>query len=67
MTVLFALIPSFVALAIFVGTFRLTPPRVSERSRAQHPSVTARVGGAIRTPLPLGAARRSATVDQLRA
>ncbi len=67
MTVLFALIPSLVALAIFVGTFRLTPPRHTERTRPSRAVATARVSTAIRTPLPLGAARRSPAAEQLRA
>ncbi|MBI3200733.1 MAG: hypothetical protein HYZ29_04250 [Myxococcales bacterium] len=67
MTVLFALIPSLVAVAIFVGTFRLTPPRHSTQSRSQHRAVAHRMSTAIRTPLPLSATRRGATAEQLQA
>ena len=67
MTLLFALIPSLVAVAIFVGTFRLTPPRHASQSRSQRSVVAQRVGNALRTPLPLGATRRSAVVEQLQA
>ncbi len=67
MTLLFALIPSLVAVAIFVGTFRLTPPRHATQSRSQRTVAARHVGSALRTPLPLGAARRSAMGEQLRA
>lgn len=66
MTVLFALIPSLVAVAIFVGTFRLTPPRAPERARPRGAVATARVSQALRTPIPLGTARRAPAGDQAR-
>jgi hypothetical protein len=67
MTVLFALIPSLVALAIFVGTFRLTPPRFVERARPRGAVATSRPSNAIRTPLPLGAPRRLPAAQRLQA
>ncbi|MBK7583040.1 MAG: hypothetical protein IPI67_22940 [Myxococcales bacterium] len=66
MTLLFALIPSLVALAIFVGTFRLSPPPAAARTRP-HTTLAARAITAVRTPLPVGAVRRSPLGDQLRA
>ncbi|MFO0567517.1 MAG: hypothetical protein U0263_17800 [Polyangiaceae bacterium] len=69
MTLLFALIPSLVAVAIFVGTFRLSPPSFSKRPeppRAPRVVRSSRVNSAIRTPLPVGAVRRGAA-EQLQA
>jgi hypothetical protein len=67
MTVLFALIPSLVAVAIFVGTFRLTPPGSVAASRAQRTLATVKVSSSIRTPLPLGSSHSGTGVQQLRA
>lgn len=65
MALLFALIPTLVALVIFVGTFRLQPPpRPSRPSRE-----VAAFSNPIVTPLPLDAARRrpSSPPPELRA
>lgn len=61
MTVLFALVPSLIALVIFVGTFRLQAPqsetRAQRRPRPAHVSTTQ--PRALRTPLPVAGVRRS--------
>jgi hypothetical protein len=63
MTLLFALIPMLLAVAIFVGTFKLGTPRVS--APEQRPVVT-QTSKALRTPLPPGAVRREDAGRQLR-
>jgi hypothetical protein len=63
MTLLFALIPMLLALAIFIGTFRLQTPRSNEP--IPRPVVTQRVS-VQRTPLP-AAVRRDGGRPELRA
>lgn len=68
MTVLFALVPSLIALVIFVGTFRLGPTRTAEPRAPQAPAVITQRTKALRTPIPVGAVRRTSSVPgQLRA
>jgi hypothetical protein len=67
MTVLFALIPSVIALAIFVGTFRLSPLRQAEPVRPHRAVTVLRTTSPLRTPLPHGAARRTPLPTTLRA
>ena len=66
MAVLFALVPSLIAIVIFVGTFRLQAPRLDPRPRPASAQVRP-VLRATRTPLPIGAVRRSAAPPELRA
>jgi hypothetical protein len=66
MAVLFALVPSLVAIIIFVGTFRLQAPRTENLPRPVTTQVRAKAR-ATRTPLPLGAVRRTPIQPELRA
>ena len=67
MTVLFAMVPSLIALVIFVGTFRLGALRPSEPRAPQAPAVITQRTKALRTPIPLGAVRRTSAIPgQLR-
>ncbi len=63
MTVLFALVPSLIALVIFVGTFRLHAPKSESQSQPLRPRpVQVRTAGnrsALRTPVPVAGARRA--------
>jgi hypothetical protein len=63
MTLLFALIPTLLAIAIFVGTFRLQTPRAPEP--LPRPRVVRRAP-LERTPLPIGAVRRDSAPPELR-
>ncbi len=65
MTMLLALIPTLVAVIIFVGTFRLQPPRISRNAPRPAATRPARLS-ATRTPVPVGALRRSARPSDAR-
>lgn len=61
MTVLFALVPSLIAIVIFVGTFRLQAPQSETRAQRRPRPVHVTSAKPLRTPLPVaGAARRAA-------
>jgi len=64
MTVLFALVPSFVAIAIFVGTYRFQPTRPQPRVPVRAAQLARTGASPLRSPLPLGAVRRQSRIPQ---